>query len=88
METITYLQAKEYFQKHQTHWEAICKGLQQLREDEVANIKRNINTPNCVDREYLNAVSIGRMTAIDDILYEFRQDDSQPQVDAAKEPNE
>lgn len=88
MSKITYTEAKGYFQKHQTHWEALCNGIKQMREDQISIMKRNINTPNCAEREHLNTVAVGMMIAFDDLLYEFNTDDGEQTVELTKQPNE
>ena len=66
---VTYNDAKRFFQSHEMYWEAFVAGILSKREDYIADLKRNLETPNCEERA--DAKAIGGMLAIDDIYYDF-----------------
>ena len=67
---VTYNEAKRFFQSHEMYWEALISGLLAKREDYIADLKRNAETPNCDERT--DAKAIGGMLAVDDIYYDFK----------------
>ena len=67
---VTYNDAKRFFQSHEMYWEAFVAGILSKREDYIADLKRNMETPNCEERA--DAKAIGGMLAIDDIYYDFK----------------
>ncbi len=71
MEQVSYEDALGYFRKLDPHWSAMIKGLRDMREGELAKVKRNLDTPNVQDRGYLDMQLFARITALDDIICEL-----------------
>ena len=70
MEKVTYAKALEYFQSNDLYWEAFCKGIVAKREEYIADMKRNMNTPNCNDSSRFEVN--GAIVAMDDLIYDFK----------------
>ena len=70
MNEISYEEALKYFQSHEFMWQGFMKGIGLKREAYYADLKRNMETPNCNER--CDAKIIGAMTAIDDLMIDFQ----------------
>ena len=70
MNEVSYDDALKFFQSHDLYWEALIRGLVAKREAYFADLKRNADTPNCLERA--DAKAIGGMLAMDDLIYDFR----------------
>jgi len=70
MSEVTYEDAIKFFKGQEDLWEAFCSGIEERRESYIADVKRNMQTPNAVDHTYF--VANGGMIALDDLLYEFK----------------
>lgn len=66
---ITYEEALVHFQAQGPMWDALCAGIRARRENKYADLKRNMETPNC--NQKADDKVIGAMLECDDILYEF-----------------
>ena len=67
---ITYNDAKKFFQSHKMYWDAFVAGILAKREDYIADLKRNAETPNC--NKGADEKAIGAMLAVDDLYYDFK----------------
>ena len=72
MEKVTYDEALEYFRKLDPQWTALINGLRDMREGELAKVKRNLDTPNVQDRAHLDMQLFARITVLDDIICELQ----------------
>lgn len=70
MEEISYEDALSHFQSNPLYWEAFLRGMVAKRESYIADMKRNMETPNCNDRA--DAKVNGAIIAIDDLIYDFK----------------
>lgn len=66
----TYEEALKFFQSNDLYWDALLSRLEGKREEYIADLKRNAQTPNCDERA--DAKAIGGMLAVDDLMYDFR----------------
>lgn len=66
----TYEEALKFFQSHELYWDALVSGVNLKREEYIADLKRNAQTPNCDERA--DAKAIGGMLAVDDLVVDFR----------------
>lgn len=69
-DAVTYKQALKRFQSQPLEWEALIRGLTAKREEYIADMKRNMNTPNC--NEFARFEVNGAIIAVDDLIYDFQ----------------
>lgn len=70
MNEVTYEQALKFFQSHELYWDALIRGVTAKREGYIADMKRNMDTPNCGDSNRFEVN--GAIIAMDDLIYDFK----------------
>lgn len=81
--SVSYREALEFFQANELYWEAFVDGIIAKKEDYFSDLKRNMETPNCNQRA--DDKVIGAITALDDLVYDFKLPAQVAQFEDVKE---